>query len=201
MTKTILKINATARVADSASRPLVDRIVNRLSGADTRVIDRDLAGEPLPLLSADWLTANWTEAGARSDDQHAALALSDTLIAELKAADTLVIGAPIYNFSVPAALKAWIDLIARNGETFAYTADGPKGLLEGKRAVIVLASGGVPMDAPMDHATPLLRTVMGFVGIEDVTIIDASTLVANSDTVVPRAQAEIDALTGAALAA
>lgn len=200
MTRTILKINASARTEDSASRPLVDRVVDRLSGPDTRVIDRDLA-DPLPQLSEGWLAANWTAADARTGDQRAALALSDTLIAELKAADTLVIGAPIYNFSVPAALKAWIDLIARNGETFAYTPDGPKGLLEGKRAVIVLASGGVPMDAPMDHATPLLRTIMGFVGIEDVTFIDASTLVANSDTVVPRAQAEIDALTGPALAA
>ena len=149
----------------------------------------------LPLVGADWLAANWSAEKTPADQ--ATLALSNTLIAELKAADTLVIGVPMWNFGVPAALKAWIDLICRNGETFEYTPDGPRGLLAGKRAVIVMTSGGVPMDAPMDHATPLMRTVMGFIGITDVTVIDATTLVANSDTVIPRAQNDIDALSTA----
>lgn len=197
---TILKINASARSTDSASRPLVDRLVDTLSDGQTKVIDRDLS-DPLPLLTEDWLTANWTNAADRSPQQKDLLAQSNALIAELRAADTIVIGAPLYNFGVPAAFKAWVDLIARNGETFAYTENGPKGLLQGKRAFVVIASGGVPMGAPIDHATPFLKTVLGFIGIEDVTFVDASTLVQNSDTVIPRAQAEIDALGEQAIAA
>lgn len=193
MSDTILKLNASARVKDSASRPLVDLVVETLSGPSTRVIDRDLAA-PLPLLSEPWLAANWTAADARTPQQAELLALSDQLIAELRDADTLVIGAPIYNFGLPAALKAWIDLIARNGETFQYTENGPQGLLSGKRAIVVLASGGVPMNAAVDHATPHLRTVLNFIGITDVTFVDATTLVANSDTVLPRARQQITGL-------
>ncbi len=193
MTNTILKINASARIAASASRPLVDRAVAKLSGADTRVIERDLSAA-VPSVDEQWLNANWTPADARTAEQTAALELSDTLIAELKEADTIVIGLPMYNFGVPASFKAWVDLIARNGETFAYTDEGAKGLLEGKRAVVIVATGGVPIGSAADHATPFVTTVLGFVGITDVTFIDAASLVANSDTVVPKAEAAIDAL-------
>lgn len=193
MTKTILKINASARITDSASRPLVDRAVAKLSGADTKVIDRDLA-TALPAVSEDWLNANWTPAENRTAEQTAALELSDSLISELKEADTIVLGLPMYNFGVPASFKAWVDLIARNGETFAYGENGPEGLLKDKRAVVIVATGGVPIGTPVDHATPYVTTVLGFIGITDVTFIDAATLVANSDTVVPKAQAAIDAL-------
>ncbi|PLS22496.1 FMN-dependent NADH-azoreductase [Neptunicoccus cionae] len=193
MTNTILKINASARITASASRPLVDRAVAKLSGADTRVIERDLSAA-VPSVDEQWLNANWTPADARTAEQTAALELSDTLIAELKEADTIVIGLPMYNFGVPASFKAWVDLIARNGETFAYTDEGAKGLLEGKRAVVIVATGGVPIGSAADHATPFVTTVLGFVGITDVTFIDAASLVANSDTVVPKAEAAIDAL-------
>lgn len=193
MTNTILKINASARITDSASRPLVDRAVAKLSGADTKVIERDLA-KALPAVSEDWLNANWTPAKNRTADQTAALKMSDSLIAELKEADTLVLGLPMYNFGVPANFKAWVDLIARNGETFAYGENGPEGLLKDKRAIVIVATGGVPIGTPVDHATPFVKTVLGFIGITDVTFIDAATLVANSDTVVPKAQAAIDAL-------
>lgn len=193
MTNTILKINASARITDSASRPLVDRAVAKLSGADTKVIERDLA-KALPAVSEDWLNANWTPAKNRTADQTAALKMSDSLIAELKEADTLVLGLPMYNFGVPANFKAWVDLIARNGETFAYGENGPEGLLKDKRAIVIVATGGVPIGTPVDHATPFVKTVLGFIGITDVTFVDAATLVANSDTVVPKAQAAIDAL-------
>lgn len=193
MTNTILKINASARITDSASRPLVDRAVAKLSGADTKVIDRDLAAA-LPAVSEDWLNANWTPAENRSAEQTAALETSDSLINELKEADTIVLGLPMYNFGVPANFKAWVDLVARNGETFAYGENGPEGLLKDKRAIVIVATGGVPIGTPVDHATPFVKTVLGFIGITDVTFIDAATLVANSDTVVPKAQAAIDAL-------
>lgn len=193
MTHTILKMNASARIADSASRPLVERAVAKLSKSGSRVIERDLAA-PLPAVNEQWLNANWTPAESRTAEQSAALELSDTLIAELKEADTIVLGLPMYNFGVPASFKAWVDLIARNGETFAYTDEGPKGLLEGKRAVVIVATGGVPIGSAADHATPFVTTVLGFVGITDITFVDAANLVANSDTVVPKAEATIDAL-------
>jgi FMN-dependent NADH-azoreductase len=109
----------------------------------------------------------------RSAAQRAALAESDALVAELAAADLLVIGVPIYNFGVPAALKAWVDMVARARLTFRYTENGPEGLLRGKRAYLVVASGGTAVGSEIDFATGYLRHVLGFLGIEDVQIIAA----------------------------
>jgi len=139
MTKKILHIDSSARRTGSVTRDLTAQIVAKLGG---EVKVRDLA-KPLPLLSDDWLQANWTDADSRTEDQTELLAQSDALIGELQAADTIVIGAPVYNFGVPAALKAWIDLIARSGLTFQYTETGPKGLLTAKKAIVVMASGGM----------------------------------------------------------
>jgi FMN-dependent NADH-azoreductase len=131
MTTTVLHIDASARFADSVSRVASAARVAEL-GADT-VIRRDLA-KGLPYLDEVFTTATFTPPENRTDAQNEALAISDTLVAELQAADTIVIGAAMYNFSIPAVLKAWIDQIARAGVTFAYTETGPKGLLEGKKS-------------------------------------------------------------------
>jgi FMN-dependent NADH-azoreductase len=139
-------------------------------GADT-VIRRDLA-KGLPYLDEVFTTATFTPPENRTDAQNEALAISDTLVAELQAADTIVIGAAMYNFSIPAVLKAWIDQIARAGVTFAYTETGPKGLLEGKKAIITIASGGTQLGSDYDFASDYLRFALGFVGITDVTIQD-----------------------------
>lgn len=104
------------------------------------------------------------------------LALSDTLVGELKSADTIVIGTPVYNFAVPAALKAWIDLVARARETFQYTEDGPVGLLQGKKAYVIIASGGTKVGSEIDFAGNYLKHVLGFIGITDVTIVAADQL-------------------------
>jgi FMN-dependent NADH-azoreductase len=146
---------------------------------------RDLS-HGLPFVDEAWIEANFTAAEERNASQRAALAESDALVAELEAADVLVIGAPIYNFGVPAALKAWVDMIARARLTFRYTENGPEGLLEGRKAYVVIASGGVPVDSAVDFATPYLRQALGFVGIRDVEIIAADQL--NS-----RAEESIDA--------
>ncbi len=119
MTQTILHIDASARTENSISRDLSARIVKRFKQAD--IVHRDLA-TPLPLITGEWVGANFTPAGDRDAVQRDTLALSDQLVAEIKAADVIVIGTPIYNFAVPAVLKAWIDLIARAGVTFEYTA-------------------------------------------------------------------------------
>ena len=169
----VLRIDASMRRDGSVTRDLTDKVIAQLDG--TNVVTRDLV-EGIDLIDPDWIGANFTDPADRTDAQQAALAKSDALVAELKAADVVVIGAPIYNFSVPAALKAWIDQICRARETFRYTENGPVGLLDGKRAIVLVASGGVPVDSPVDFMTPYLRHALGFVGIKDVTVIAADRL-------------------------
>jgi FMN-dependent NADH-azoreductase len=171
MTRTVLHIDSSARTTGSATRDLSAKIVTQLN-ADT-VISRDLAADALPQIDETWVAANFTAADQRSAEQIARLGLSDTLVAELQAADTIVIGVPVYNFSVPTSVKAWIDLIARAGLTFKYGENGPQGLLTGKRVILAVASGGTPIGSDMDFATPYLRHVLGFVGMSQVEIVAA----------------------------
>jgi FMN-dependent NADH-azoreductase len=117
------------------------------------------------------LGANFTPVEERTPAHKAKLAFSDTLVSEIATTDTLVIATPIYNFGIPATLKAWVDLIARVGLTFRYTAEGPVGLLEGKRAIILVASGGTAVGSSIDFATPYLKQALAFIGITDVEII------------------------------
>ncbi len=169
----ILRIDASARTEGSVSRDLTDRLIGQLSAGGAEVTVRDLTQTPPRFVDGAWVGANFTAPDARTEAHKAELAESDALVDELEAADHIVIGAPIYNFSVPAALKAWIDQVARARRTFMYTENGPKGLLEGKTAWLVVASGGTPVDSDIDFATPYLRHVMGFLGITDVRVIDA----------------------------
>jgi FMN-dependent NADH-azoreductase len=191
MTKTVLHIDSSARMTGSATRDLSAAVVAKL--APETVIRRDVAA-PLPLLDAAWVSANFTPENERSDAQRNILALSDELVAELKAADTVVIGAPIYNFSVPATLKAWLDQVARAGITFQYTEDGPEGLLTGKRAVDVAASGGTPVGAEFDYAVPYLRHVLGFIGITDVQVVAADRQAINTEGSMAKAKDAVAAL-------
>ena len=169
----ILKLDASARTEGSVSRELADALAVQLAagGAITR---RDLSETPVPQIDGAWVKANFTPAEKRDDADRVALGLSDSLVSEVEAADQIVIGVPIYNFSVPAALKAWIDQVARAGRTFRYTENGPVGLLEGKTVWLVVASGGTALDSEIDFATPYLRHVLGFLGLHDVRVIDAS---------------------------
>jgi FMN-dependent NADH-azoreductase len=197
-TKTLLRIDASARRENSISRQLGDRLENAIStgSPDPRITKRDVA-EGLPLVNEAWIVANFTPDEDRTAEHHKTLSLSDALVEELKAADTIIFTTPIYNFGVPATLKAWIDMIARVGLTFRYTENGPVGLLENKRAYIVIASGGTPIGSDIDYASGYLRHIMGFIGITDVTIIAADQIMKNEDNAL-RARAEIDALAVAA---
>lgn len=170
MTNTILQIDVSPRGADSVTRKLAQNVVERL--APDTIIMRDLT-RSLPHLDSDWIGANFTPANDHTSEQRALLRISDTLVDELRRADTIVIGLPVWNFGIPAALKAWVDLVARAGETFRYTKDGPQGLLTGKRAIIALASGGTAVDSEIDFATPYMRHVLGFIGITDVSVVAA----------------------------
>ena len=167
---TVLRVDASARIAGSLTRRMTDAIVRRL--APNTVIPRDLAC-PIPQIDEAWVGANFTAPHERSDDQDQVLTLSDRLVAEVQEADSLVIGVPIYNFGVPSALKAWIDQVARAGVTFRYTPDGPVGLLDGKAATLAVASGGTVVGSNLDFATGYMRHVLGFLGINDVTVVDA----------------------------
>ncbi len=154
------------------------------------MLRRDL-GDGVAFVDERWIEANFTPEEDRTGDQRATLSASDALVEELQAADVIVIGTPIYNFGVPAALKAWIDMIARARKTFRYTANGPEGLLKGKKAYVVVASGGVPVDSPVDFATPYLRHALKFVGITDVDVIAADQLNSRADESIDNARVQI----------
>lgn len=194
MTTHILKIDASARTTGSVSRDLTQAIVDRYAAAgETRVTTRDLA-ETLPAITDEWIGANFTAEAERSAAQRETLGISDTLVGELETADVVVIGLPIYNFSVPASLKLWIDLVARAGRTFQYTEYGPKGLLEGKRAIVAVASGGTEVGSEIDFATGYLRHVLGFMGIADVVFVKADRLMVDAEASLKSAEAEVATL-------
>lgn len=190
MTHRILQIDSSAKREGSTTRALTARIAGHLGGTVTH---RDL-GAPLPQIDDIWVGANFTPEGERTDAQRAALALSDSLIAEIEAADTLVIGVPIYNFGIPASLKLWVDQIGRAGRTFRYTEAGPVGLLKGKRAVLAVASGGTEVGSNVDFATGYMRHVLGFIGIDDVEIVASDRLMVDADASAAKAQVALDAL-------
>jgi FMN-dependent NADH-azoreductase len=184
----ILRIDASARTDASISRKLADTIVARYPGAE--ITTRDVGGEAVPQTTEAWIGANFTPADERTPEHEETLALSDAMVAELQAAEVVVISTPIYNFGVPGALKAWADLVARVGVTFEYTEQGPVGLLEGKRAIVAVASGGTKVGSDIDFATPWLRFFLGFLGIVDVEIVAADGLMGDPEGVA-RAEAEI----------
>lgn len=194
MTTQILKLDTSPRGDGSISRQLSADVVARLAqSGPIETTERDIS-TGLPVVSSDWIGANFTPNEDRTSAQRAELALSDTLVEELKAADVLVIGLPIYNFGLPASLKAWIDLVARAGVTFRYSEAGPVGLLEGKRAIVTVASGGTEVGSDIDFATNYLRHVLGFIGITDVSFVSADRMMIDADASMARAQAQIHAL-------
>ncbi|EAQ30635.1 acyl carrier protein phosphodiesterase [Erythrobacter sp. NAP1] len=170
----ILHITASIRDEESVSRTLGDKLVHRLAEKNcASVTKRDLAENDIPFQSWELFNAGLTEKAERTAEQQELAAIADTLIAELMAADTIVIATPVYNFGVPATVKAWADLVARAGTTFKYTETGPVGLLEGKKAYIAGASGGTPIGSGMDFMSSWLKFFLGFLGISDVEIVAA----------------------------
>ena len=174
----ILQINSSARRAASQSTRLATRIVERLRDADPEatLTLRDLNAVPHPILDEAALGALFTPATERTPEQAARVALDDALIAEIQAADVVVLGVPMYNFGVPAQLKNWIDAISRAGVTFRYTAKGPEGLLTGKRIYVALTRGGMYRNTPADTQVPYLKTIFTFLGLTDVHFVYAEGL-------------------------
>ena len=179
MPSTLLDINSSPLGDNSVSRRLTGEFVQNWQATNPGgiVLYRDLTTTPIPPVNAAWIGAAHTPEAALTSDQRASLALSDTLIAELQAADEYVLGVPMHNFSIPSTLKLWIDQIARANKTFSYATGTPVGLLTGKKATLVLASGGKydagTAMASYNFVEPYLRTVFGFLGVTDVTVVSA----------------------------
>lgn len=176
--KTLLRVDSSPR-QQSKTRALTDRFEQSwlTANPDGLIVRRDLTREDLPFLNEKWINASYTPEAQRTDEQRALLAESDELVDELFQADEIVIGSPMWNFGAPASMKAYIDLIARAGKTFRYTEKGPEGLLKGKRVVVITSRGGsyaknTPF-AAWDYQEPYLRQVFQFLGITDVTFINA----------------------------
>jgi len=188
----VLRIDASGRQDQSSTRALADNLINALTGrySSVEVVSRDLA-KGIPHVDQNWIEANFTPEEERSTDHQQRLSYSDSLVDELKAADVIVIGVPIYNFGIPAALKAWVDMDARARLTFRYTGNGPEGLLKGKKAYLLVASGGVAVDSEADFATPYMRHVLGFLGITDIEVVTATQQNVRGDDSISDARAQI----------
>ena len=177
---TLLKLDSSPMGQGSISRKLTAKFAETWlkSHPGGKVIERDLTTLNLPVLDASWVGAAYTPESSRTAAQTNALAVSNSLINDLEQADEYVFGVPMHNFSIPSTLKLWIDQVVRAGKTFSYGANGPKGLLTGKKATLLLASGGeYRKDSAMasfDFVTPYLEKVLAFIGITDVTVITAS---------------------------
>jgi FMN-dependent NADH-azoreductase len=170
----------TSPLASSVSRELTREFVSnwKASHPSGEVINRDLAANPPKPVDQAWIYAAFTPEAAQQAEQKALLAYSEESIAELEQADEYVIGVAMHNFSIPSVLKLWIDQVLRVGRTFSYGgADGPKGLLSGKKATVLVATGGVYDEgtpyAAFNFIDPYLRTILGFVGITDVKFVTA----------------------------
>ena len=193
----ILQVNTSARAEGSNSTRVATSISQRLREADpdATLAVRDLATEPIPVLDGAALEALSTPAEKRSKEQAAVVALYDRLIAEVQQADVLVLGVPMYNFGNSVQLKSWIDAIARAGVTFRYTANGPEGLLRGKKVYVALTRGGHYRNTPADTQVPYLETVLAFLGMDDVQFIYAEGLALGAEaeaSALADAHAQID---------
>lgn len=174
----LLRIDASPRGNASVSRRVGDAFTEawKAAHADGSLVERDLAVQQPTYVDIQWIQGAFTAPEQQTEAHKAALKLSDELIAELAAADEILVTLPLYNFSIPAVLKAWIDHIVRAGKTFAYVDGKPKGLLNDKPVTIVIAAGGKYQGTPvefLDHATPYLKTILGFMGITSVRFVDA----------------------------
>ncbi len=199
----ILQINASARRLQDDQGSVSTRLANELTAGlrathpSATLTLRDLAVTPQPVLDETALTALFTPADQRTPEQAARVAVDDALIAELKAADTVVIAVPMYNFNVTAQFKTWIDAVARAGVTFKYTEQGPVGLVTGKKVYVVTSRGGIHRGQPSDQMTPYLRTVLAFLGMTDVEFVYAEGMAFAAEQGLAQARSQINQLLAA----
>tara|TARA_R110000850_G_scaffold150335_4_gene272822 strand:- start:1973 stop:2608 length:636 start_codon:yes stop_codon:yes gene_type:complete len=180
---TLLQINASLFGDQGQSSQLSDRFIQawKATHADTRVVVRDLAAQPVPHLDGARFQAFLTPAEARTPEQQAVVAESDALISEVRDADVIVLGLPMYNFGVPSQLKAYFDHLARAGVSFRYTAHGPEGLLGGAKVYILAARGGHYRGTPADTQSGYVTTFLNFIGLTDIEFVYAEGLALGDD--------------------
>lgn len=172
----ILHLDSSARQEESVSRQLAKQLVHKIKKTEDEVIYRDISGN-IPFVAGIKGAGFIIPEEERTEQDKQLFQFSDELVDEFLAADTIVISSPIYNFGPPAAAKAWFDLVARAGRTFKYEATGPIGLVEGNKQVyLVITSGGVPAESPVDFCTPWFKQALTFLGIKNIEVIDASQL-------------------------
>ena len=175
----LLHIDSSPLYGRSVSRQLTGAFVTQWQSShpDGKVVDRDLTATSIPPISAEWVAAVYTPEEAHTPQQKELLSLSDSLVAELQQADEYVFGVPMHNFGVPSVLKLWVDQIARVGKTFSYADGKPKGLIIGKKATFIVATGGIydaqTQMASFNFVEPYLRSLFGFLGLTDVTFLTA----------------------------
>lgn len=191
----ILHIDSAITGEASVSRQLTAQIVARLQAAepDASVTYLDL-NRGVPSIDTDWFRAVRLAPEQPTAEQQALIAVSDGYLQQVRDADVLVIGAPVYNFTLTAQLKNWIDQIARAGQSFRYTETGPEGLLTGKRAIIAYVAAGTPFGSDLDFASGYLRHMLGFLGITDVEFVAADRLAFDREAGLARAQAALDSI-------
>ncbi|MGK0293407.1 MAG: FMN-dependent NADH-azoreductase [Porticoccaceae bacterium] len=187
----VLHINSSARLNHSNTRIIGQYLVDALGEP---VVSRDLAQQALPPINAEDLVDVHGSSDSQRASLHAQLTLSEQLIDELKDAETLVLGAPMYNFGIPASLKQWIDAICRAGVSFKYSEQGPVGLLNVRRAFIITATGGTPIGSEMDFASRYLEHICRFLGIPEVFHIDASGSKGTPEQVIAEGKQQVDSL-------
>ena len=202
---TVLQINSSLHGEAGQSSRLADELVARLQQQNPSLkrVVRDLAAQPVPHLDAHRFAAFTTPAGERDAQQQAVVAQSDQLISELREAEVIVLGLPMYNFGVPSQLKAYFDHVARAGETFRYSDKGPIGLLKGKRAYVLATRGGQYAGTTLDTQTGYIRDFLRFIGIEQVEFIYAEGLAIGDesrDSALAAARSRIQALAQVCLA-
>ena len=188
---TVLHINSSARLNHSNTRIIGQYLVDALGEP---VVSRDLAQQALPPITAEDLIAVHGSSESQRASLQTQLTLSEQLIEELRGADTLVLGAPMYNFGIPASLKQWIDAICRAGVSFKYTEQGPVGLLNVRRAFIITATGGTPIGSEMDFASRYLEHICRFLGIAEIFHIDASGSKGTPEQVIAQGKQQVDTL-------
>ncbi|RWM26223.1 FMN-dependent NADH-azoreductase [Mesorhizobium sp.] len=202
----ILLVTSSPRGAASHSTRVATDLAQKLVAADpsNTLVVRDLVANPLPHIDPDYATGIYTPAEARTPRQAEVVGVSDAVLDELFAADTVILATGFINFNISSTLKSWVDHVARSGKTFAYGENGPKGLVSGKKVYIVLASGGIYSEGAavqMDHAIPYLRSVLAFLGMTDVEVIRVEGVGMGADAVtaaLAKATAKVDTIAAAA---
>ncbi|MFK0689910.1 FMN-dependent NADH-azoreductase [Mesorhizobium sp. IMUNJ 23033] len=201
----ILLVTSSPRGAASHSTRIATEFAEKLIAADpsNTLVVRDLVANPLPHIDVDYSTGIYTPAESRTPRQAEVVGVSDAVLEELFAADTVILATGFINFNISSTLKSWVDHVARSGKSFSYGENGPKGLVTGKKVYIVLASGGIYSEGAavqFDHAIPYLRSVLGFIGMTDVDVIRIEGVAMGADAVtaaLAKATTKVDAVVAA----